>query len=123
MLIGIEKKPYYLNNEIFGYFSKKNTLDYHLKICEFKVEKLKEFEKNLKSTRIGTQFKFDKWASQNYLKVELAPWELNGREINQSFTYHVATKPLHSDIIEKSDKMSYMVRMDPKPEVDPENGE
>ena len=43
--------------------------------------------------------------------------------MNQSFKYCVGTKPLHSDIIEKSDKISYMVRMDPKPEVDPETGE
>ena len=63
MLIGIQKKPYYFNNEIFGYFSKKNTIDFHLKIAKIEIEKLKDLEKYSKAQRIGTQFKFDKWAS------------------------------------------------------------
>jgi hypothetical protein len=34
-----------------------------LKIARYEIEKLKDLEKYVKATRIGTQFKFDKWAS------------------------------------------------------------
>lgn len=63
MIIGIEKKACYLNHEMFGYFSKKNIVDYQVKVEKYELKKLNDLDKYLKATMVGNQFKFNKWAS------------------------------------------------------------
>jgi hypothetical protein len=76
MYLNVEKKPCYFNHEMFGYFTRKNILNYQLKMDNYdkllptrSPETFKDLMKKLhdsnyfKATYLGYQFKYDKWAS------------------------------------------------------------
>jgi hypothetical protein len=82
--VSVEKKPYYFDYTHYGYFDKRNTLDYHLKIRRYDCFELKglgspaiteswnnfmksvQDAKVLKNGYLGYRFNFAKMSGQHY---------------------------------------------------------
>lgn len=130
MYFGIEKKPYYFNHELFGYFTRKNLLNYQVKIDQYNQilptrapETFKDFMNKIhdsnyyKATMLGFCFKYDKWAQQRYFIQEFQPFKnkVYGRQITSFIKMSTQKMPIEGirdSIVESSKKISYVVKMD-----------